>query len=373
MEFMIFGGNGFIGSNLVAHILRRYPDSSVVNLDLYEDKDLLRTMDIEEFRGRYTFVEGDISDPSSYEGYIKVSDIVINCARENNKEKFQERLERFVKTNILGARILADATGRYEVPLIMITTDEVYGSCSEKTPRREETTPPAPTNPFATTMFAGEKLSALSRRIYNTPLVILRPCTLIGPNQSKNRPVPRMIGSVMEGKPPKVKGRRDAHFRDYLHILDLCSAVDIVLKAVVGKTLAHPTQQDEAVDMAGKTVIHGTEVATKPMIKPPPLLLSPNQLIAGGVAIFNITGEIRYTTSQIAEKVISLMGSELPIQESVVEVYRDMGYNPSRKKVLYQGWSPRYTDIDEILKSTIEWYRDHPEALEVMATGQLMP
>lgn len=372
MEFFIAGGNGFIGSNLVANLLRRYPDSGVYNLDLYENRELLRMMDVEDQKERYTFVEGNVMDPDTYEDYLKLSDVVITCAFENNRELFQEKMHRFINTNILGSRILADVTGRYEIPMIMISTDEVYGSCPETIPRRDENAPMMPTNPYATTMAAAESLCSQSRKMYNSPLVILRPCMLVGPNQGKRRLIPGTIKSVMDGKPPKVMGKRDKHYRDWLHVYDLCSAVDLVIKGMTGRGLTHDSPAKVGMDGHNMTVISGTEVATVPP-KKMDKKTSPEQLIAGGAVSFNVTGEMRYPIYTIVELILKEMGSELPIQEKEHSIYRDIGYNPSGRKLSYQGWSPKYNEIDGILRSTIEWYREHPEALEMVSTGQLKP
>ncbi|MGA1821838.1 MAG: NAD-dependent epimerase/dehydratase family protein [Thermoplasmatota archaeon] len=373
MEYLITGGNGFIGSNLIPHLLGRDRDATVINLDLKPNPVSEKYMDIGERRGRYTFIEGDVSDLSTYEEYLKVADIVINLATENDKRAFDEKIERFIKTNILGARILADASGRTGTPMIHISTDEVYGSCPFTVHRREETSPMDPTNPYSTTMASGERLVALSRKSSGVPLAILRPCELIGPAQNINHLVPHTIKSIIEAKPPTIWGRKGEKYRDWLHIFDMCSAVETVVGSLVGdQSKTRIGEEEPEVVHPGKTVIHGTSVTTKPSVSGKDHIKL-GQRIISGVTVFNVTSEMRYTLSAVVEKILGITGSTLPVRENIEEEHRDLGYNPSSKKLNYHGWNPRYTDIEEILKSTVEWYMDFPEYLKSELSVHLNP
>jgi len=120
----------------------------------------------------------------------------------------------------------------------------------------------------------------------------------------------------------------------------------------------------------GKTVISGTSVATV-QTQPPEKKVA--RSVLSGVSVFNITSEMRYPIVDIIERTMKLMGSDLPLQESKEEGYRDLGYNPSGKKISYQGWHPRYNDVDEILKSTVDWFRENPDILQLTASSHLGP
>ena len=370
MEYFIAGGNGFVGSNLIPHILGRDEEATVINLDLKRSRHLDEFVNTEPVRGRYTYVEGDISDLDSYEEYLKVADVVINLAVENGSEHFEERMDRFIRTNIEGSRILSDSSARNGIPMVQLSTDEVYGSCPITVPRRDENTPPNPTNSYATTMAAGERLLEISRRRSKLPLIILRVCELIGPNQSISKLVPSTIKSVSDGKPPTIKGKRGERYRDWLHVFDVCSAIDFVVGSMMGETENEGIKTDNS-GKPGMAVISGTDVATRPTG-----LRSagyPGHRVLSGVTVFNITSEIRMYISDMVHQVMELMGSNLPVQEIRDESDRDLGFNSSGRKIHYQGWSARYTDIEEILKSTIEWYMDHEEVLRTKEGGHLKP
>ncbi|MFW3146203.1 MAG: NAD-dependent epimerase/dehydratase family protein [Thermoplasmatota archaeon] len=372
MDYLIAGGNGFIGSNLIEYILARDDSANIINLDLKRDEAMEERMGIARHQGRYAFKEGSINELSSYEHYLKVSDLVINLASENQRSAFKERMEKFVMTNILGARVLADACARNGIPLLHASSDEVYGSCPFTVQRREESSPLDPTNPYATTIAAGERLVMLAGKEGGIPIAITRICEVIGPNQSINGLVPRTIKMVKQGRPPVVRGKRGEKYRDWLHVLDVCSGLYLIGKSLTGKVELkaaaepHPEQSPP-----GKTVIHGTSVATASPFQEK--IRKADAPIVSGVTVFNITAELRLPISSIVEKVLGVMGSELPVQESLDEAFKDLGYNPSGKKLTYHGWQARYNEIDDIISSTVEWYLDHLEVIESSAASRLMP
>ncbi|MBN1390206.1 MAG: NAD-dependent epimerase/dehydratase family protein [Candidatus Thermoplasmatota archaeon] len=370
MDYLVAGGNGFIGSNLITHILSREPEANIINLDLQRREPMEDYMSISRHHGRYTFKEGDICELSTYEHYLKVSDVVINCASENDKGRFSEKMERFIKTNILGARVLADACVRNNVPLLHVSTDEVYGSCPFTVQRREEHTPIDPTNPYATTMAAGERLVAISGRRGGVPIAIVRTCEAIGPNQGLTRIVPRTIKMIRDGRPPWIPGKKGERYRDWLHVLDLCSAIGLVVRSITGNLRLNVSEDTHPEhNLPGRTVISGTSVATT---SPPSPVKHPKQIMSG-VSYFNITAEMSHDLNAIVETILSLMGSELPVQDRMDEGYLDLGYNASGKKLNYHGWQAKFTDIREVLRSTIEWYEEHPEITDSIPSGRLGP
>lgn len=371
MDILIVGGNSFIGSNLTAHLLGRYPSYNMINIDSSRNRNIEELLGIDEFQGRYSFKEGDICELSTYEHYLKVSDVVINCASVEMGSHFKEGMGKYIKTNIQGARMLADSAFLNKVPLLHISSDEVYGSCPYTVHRREENAPLDPTNSFAATVAAGERLVSIAGRRSGVPVVIARPCEVLGPNQSVENIVPRTIRSVMNNKPPLVRDKGGERYRDWIHVFDVCSALEILIESLTGSSSPISSDTGENVHShPGGTVISGTSVATAKDI---PKYKGQKRSIVSGVSIFNITAEMRYTITEVVSKVMELMGSELPLQESMEEGYKDIGYNPSGRKISYQGWTARYNDIDEILRSTIDWYNENPEVLQLATGSRLMP
>jgi len=371
MDYLITGGNGFIGSNLIPYILGRDEDATIINLDLARSTAMEERMGFGQYHARYAFKEGNVCDISSYEHYLKVCDVVINCSFENHLGTFKERMERFVMTNIMGARLLADTAFKYSVPLVHVSTDQVYGSCPPNVPRREEACPMDPSNAYAATMAASERLVALSARREGVPAAILRPCELIGPNQGLGHLVPTTLRSIFDNHPPSVPGGGGERYRDWLHVLDLCSAMETIIQSLTGSkspVQAPPISTDA--QQPGKTIISGTSVATA--VKDPPVNIRSTPLV-GGVTVFNITSESMATIPAVVRMVLELSGSNLPLRDSIDESFRDLGYNPSGRKLAYHGWHSRYTDLTEVIRSTIQWYRDHPDRLQTTISDRLMP
>ncbi len=371
MDVLIVGGNSFIGGNLQSYLLSRDQGINIISLDVTRDTRMEDVMGLNQYQGRYSFKEGGICDLSTYEHYLKVSDLVINCSSVGYRSRFSEGMELFIRTNIQGARMLAESACRYHVPLMHISTDEVYGSCPFTVHRREETAPLDPTNSFAATMAAGERLVSLAGKSSGNPIMIARPCELIGPNQDPDRIVPRTIRSIMGGRPPGIREKGGERYRDWLHVLDLCSALHLLMESISGSSGPISPEEGENVhSQPGGTVISGTSVASTPSSGP---RNSSKRSILSGVSIFNITSEMRYPITDVVERTMKLMGSVLPVQETSEEGYRDLGYNPSGKKITYQGWQGRYDDIDGILLSTIEWYKENPDMLSLPPSQKLMP
>lgn len=371
MDILIVGGNGFIGSNLEAYLLSRDPSVNILNLDVARNTRMEDIMGLNEYQGRYTFKEGSICDLATYEHYLKVSDLVINCSSTKQGHHFKEGMEGHIRTNILGARVLADSVCRNRVPLLHISSAEVYGSCPFTIHRREESDPLDPTNSFATTIAAGERLAYIAGKRSGVPMVIVRPCELLGPNQSAYNIVPRTIRSILSMKPPQIREKGGDRYRDWLHILDLCSALRLIMDSLAGSSRPIASGPENNVHShPGATVISGTSIGTA---SPSPPEGSTSKTILSGVSIFNITSEMRFTITEIVEKTMEIMGSDLPLQESSEEGYKDIGYNPSGKKISYHGWQAKYNDIDDILRSTVEWYKENPDVLRAASSGRLMP
>ena len=62
MKILVTGGAGFIGGNFVHHMVNKYPDYEIVNLDLLTYAGNLETLKPVEDKPNYKFVKGDIAD-----------------------------------------------------------------------------------------------------------------------------------------------------------------------------------------------------------------------------------------------------------------------------------------------------------------------
>ncbi len=232
MKLFVTGGAGFIGSNFVRHMLAAYPDVRIVNFDALTYAGNLENLSDIEKDARYTFVRGDISRVDDVRAVFSGNtfDAVVNFAAESHVDRsLHLGADPFIHTNVLGAQILLDASREYGVKrYVQISTDEVYGSLGAEG-RFSETTPVAPNNPYSATKAAADFLVRAAHRSHGVDAVITRCSNNFGPYQFPEKLIPLMIANALEDKPLPVYGD-GMHVRDWIYVLDHCSAIDAVLR-----------------------------------------------------------------------------------------------------------------------------------------------
>ena len=110
-NILITGGAGFIGSHLVKHFVKKYPNYNIINIDsLTYSGNLENLKEISDFPN-YIFEKIDICDFFDVKKIIKKYAIkaVINLAAESHVDKSIENPFRFAKTNVLGTLSLLEA------------------------------------------------------------------------------------------------------------------------------------------------------------------------------------------------------------------------------------------------------------------------
>ena len=133
MRYLVTGGAGFIGSNLVRYLLESDPEAHVTNLDALTYAGNLGSLaDIEE-DSRYTFVHGDICDADVVRPTMDGVDVVLNLAAESHVDRSILSAAPFVRTNVMGTQTLLAAA--LEVAHL-VTGDDLHGSHQPRMPRR---------------------------------------------------------------------------------------------------------------------------------------------------------------------------------------------------------------------------------------------
>ena len=117
MKVCVTGGAGFIGGNFVHHMVRKYPEYEILNLDLLTYAGNLETLKPVEKEPNYRFVRGDIADRDFIMDLFARErfDIVVNFAAESHVDRSIEDPGVFVRTNVLGTQVLLDASREYGV------------------------------------------------------------------------------------------------------------------------------------------------------------------------------------------------------------------------------------------------------------------
>ncbi|PIW93304.1 MAG: dTDP-glucose 4,6-dehydratase, partial [Candidatus Moranbacteria bacterium CG_4_8_14_3_um_filter_43_15] len=159
MKMLVTGGAGFIGSNFVRYILKKYPDYQVINLDLLTYAGNLENLKDVEKNLNYKFVKGDIADKNLVNELVKDIDIIVNFAAESHVDRSILDSAAFIHTNVIGTHNLLEAAKNNGLKRFHhVSTDEVYGHLGPKNPPFNEKTPYAPRSPYSASKAAADHL-----------------------------------------------------------------------------------------------------------------------------------------------------------------------------------------------------------------------
>ena len=115
MQILVTGGLGFIGSNFIRHILKKYSDYKITNLDkVTYAANFDNLKDIEKNKN-YNFVKGDICDAKIVDKLVKGKDIVLNFAAETHVDRSIEDAGSFIKTDVAGTYTLLEAAKKHNI------------------------------------------------------------------------------------------------------------------------------------------------------------------------------------------------------------------------------------------------------------------
>jgi dTDP-glucose 4,6-dehydratase len=320
MKLVVTGGAGFIGSNFIRHVLRAHPDDAVVNLDrLTYAGNRANLADLEGDR-RYTFVHGDICDGKLVRDVIRGSDAVVNFAAESHVDRSLMEPDAFLKTDVFGVFTLLEAMRELKVPrLLHISTDEVYGSVATGSSR--ETDPVRPSNPYSASKAGGDMLALAYWHTHRVPVVMTRSSNNFGPYQYPEKVIPLFVTNALDDRPLPLYGD-GRNVRDWLYVLDNCSAIDLVLrKGIEGE-------------------------------------------------IYNIGGGHEVENVVLTREILRLTGKPATLIQPVADrLGHDRRYSVDSSKVSQLGWAPRYP-FASALEATVRWYREHEAWWRPLKSGE---
>ena len=305
---LVTGGAGFIGSCFIRHIINKYKDYKVINLDALTYAGNIENLDDIKDNPNYTFVRGNICDKKLVRELINKSDCVVNFAAESHVDRSISSPEIFIETNIQGTLNLLQASKELGIErFLQVSTDEVYGSLG-KDGYFYETTPIAPNSPYSASKASADMLVRAYRETYNMPVLNTRCSNNYGPYQYPEKLIPLFISKLKKGEKVPVYGD-GLNVRDWLYDYDHCSAIDAVL--------------------------HNGKVGE----------------------IYNIGGHNEKTNLEITRLILNAMGKDDSSIEYVPDrLGHDKRYAISNNKITSElGWKPSVT-FEEGIKLTIDWY-----------------
>jgi dTDP-glucose 4,6-dehydratase len=228
MKILVTGGAGFMGSNFIRYILKKYPAYQVVNFDKLTYAGNLENLRDVESDPRYEFIRGDIGDDQAVEAVIGQGiDAIINYAAETHVDRSLLEPRAFAVTDVVGTLTLLQAVQKFNVPrMIQISTDEVYGSTEEG--YFTEDSPLRPSSPYSASKAGGDLLCGAYSKSFGAPVIVTHSANVYGPYQYPEKLMPLAITNLLEGKKVPVYGD-GLHEREWIHVQDHCRAIDAVL------------------------------------------------------------------------------------------------------------------------------------------------
>lgn len=226
---LITGGCGFIGSNLILHLLNKHDHIKVVNLDK-----LTYAADIGYLRPvkkhvNYQFVKGDICDKQLVESVILEHEIdsIIHLAAESHVDNSINNPLQFVDTNVNGTCVLLEAfrqhcSGRFHY----VSTDEIYGALGS-TGEFTESSPIAPNSPYSASKASAGLIARSYHKTFGLDIVTTSCSNNYGRHQHHEKLIPTVIKTALNGHDIPVYGKGD-NVRDWLYVDDHCEAIDLV-------------------------------------------------------------------------------------------------------------------------------------------------
>ncbi|WP_068777558.1 dTDP-glucose 4,6-dehydratase [Paenibacillus sp. FJAT-26967] len=323
MKLLVTGGAGFIGSNFILYMLKKYPEYQIVNLDALTYAGNLENLKEAEGNPQYQFIKADIADGTAVAKAFDLGiDVVVNFAAESHVDRSILEPDVFVRTNVMGTQVLLDAAKANQVKkFVQVSTDEVYGSLGE-TGLFTEDTPLAPNSPYSASKAGADLLVRAYHETFGLPVNITRCSNNYGPYQFPEKLIPLIVANALEDKSLPVYGDGQ-NIRDWLYVEDHCSAIDLVI---------HQGKNGE---------------------------------------VYNIGGNNERTNLAIIKTILeNLDKSEELITFVKDRPGHDRRYGIDAAKITSElGWKPQY-HFESGIKETIEWYLQNKSWWENIRTGE---
>jgi dTDP-glucose 4,6-dehydratase len=250
MNLLVTGGAGFIGSNLIRHIIDLPEIDKLINLDCLTYAGHLASLKSVSGHARYIFEQVDLRDKASVLRVVEQHAVthVLHLAAESHVDRSITGPGDFIHTNIVGTFHLLEACRAFwlnpQSPpgnspsacrFHHVSTDEVYGSLGP-TGSFTETTSYAPNSPYSASKAASDMLVRAYHHTYSLPVVITNCSNNYGPYQFPEKLIPVVIQNALARQPIPVYGD-GMNVRDWLYVTDHADALwQVITRGRIGET-----------------------------------------------------------------------------------------------------------------------------------------
>ena len=303
MRLLVTGGAGFIGSHFVKRMLAAGEDVVVLDKFTYAGNPANLSADVECHRG-------DIAVREDVERLGAV-DAIVNFAAETHVDRSILGPEDFVRTDVLGTLVLLQAAREASVRFVHVSTDEVYGDIEPGWSSREDDAL-RPSSPYSASKAGGDLQVLAGVRTFGVNASVTRGSNTYGPNQYPEKVLPLFTTNALDGEPLPLYGD-GKQVRDWLHVGDHCSAIELVLR------------QGEAGE------------------------------------VYNIAANEEHENAELARLIVDHLGVDASrIRHVDDRPGHDRRYSLDTSKLRGLGWSPR-REWEDGIRATVDWYRDNRE------------
>ena len=322
-NIIVTGGAGFIGSNFVHYVYNNFPNVHITILDKLTyagNQNNVKSI----LSDRVELVVGDIMDKELVEKLASKADAIVHYAAESHNDNSLNDPSPFIYTNFVGTYTLLEAARKYDLRFHHVSTDEVYGDL----PLREdlpgygelpgekftEDTKYNPSSPYSSTKAASDLIVRAWIKSFGVKATISNCSNNYGPYQHIEKFIPRQITNILSGIKPKLYGN-GKNVRDWIHTNDHSSAVWTILNdGKIGETYLIGANGEKN----NKEVL---ELILKEMHMP----------------------------NDFYDHVTDRAGHDLRYAIDSTKLYKELN------------WKPKYTNFEEGLRQTIQWYIDNQE------------
>ena len=337
-RILITGGCGFIGTNFLKYMLKKYPNYTFINVDALTYAGNIENMKDNESDENYIFEKGDITDFEFIKNIFEKYNItdVIHFAAESHVDRSILNPDIFAKTNILGTLNLLNAAknkwvNEYDKHRFHhVSTDEVYGTLELGSDDKfTEMTPYSPHSPYSASKAASDHFVKAYHDTYGLNITISNCSNNYGPYQFPEKLIPLVIHRLESNEKIPIYGNGE-NIRDWLYVEDHAKAIDVIF---------HNGKNGETYNVGGNQPKTNNEIVK---------------------SIIDVYNEIKKTNIMFEDIVIYVND----------RLGHDKRYEIDSSKLQENlNWQPEGM-LNTHLKTTIKWYLDNKNWLNNIISGE---